>query len=99
MISVRAASWTCRLILLEKGPQCSGNSMSKFAGIHIGLMKLSHIDFRLTTHIVQLNLFQVCTRCNHCLVIFSIELLFRKKHFFPVNIDARIAHVSFFSPE
>ena len=67
--------------------------MSKFAGIHVGLMKLRHIDFRLTAQIVQLNLFHVCTTRNQCSVIFSSV----KGNFFPVDLDARIAHVFFFS--
>ena len=67
--------------------------MSKFAGIHVGFMKLRHIDLRLTAQIVEMNLFHVCTTRNQCSVIFSIELLFCKKQFFPVDIDAPTVHI------
>ena len=58
--------------------------MSKFAGIQVGLMQLRHIDVRLTVtaQIVELNLFHVCTTHSQCSVIFSTELLFRKKKIF-----------------
>ena len=58
--------------------------MSKFAGIHVGLMQLRHIDVRLTVtaQIVELNPFHVCTTHSQCSVIFSTELLFRKKQNF-----------------
>ena len=60
--------------------------MSKFAGIHVGLMALcnSDIDFRLTVtaQIVELNPFHVCTTHSQCSVIFSTELLFCKKQIF-----------------
>ena len=58
--------------------------MSTFAGIQVGLMQLCHINFRLTVtaQIVELNPFHVCTTHNQCSVIFSTELLFRKKQIF-----------------
>ena len=58
--------------------------MSKFAGIQVGLMQLRHIDVRLTVTalIVKLDPFHVCTTHSQCSVIFSTELLFRKKQIF-----------------
>ena len=67
---------------IGKGTQHSGNFKSKSDGIHVGVMKLRHIDFSLTAQIAELNLFHICTTHNQCSVIFSIELLFCKKQFF-----------------
>ena len=61
-------------------------------------MKLRHIDFRLTAQIVEL----ISSKfVQHIIDVQSYSLLsysFVKSNFFPVDIDARIAIVFFFSP-
>ena len=70
--------------------------MSKFAGIQVGLMQLRHVDVRLTVtaQIVELNPFHVCTTHSQCSVIFSTELLFRKKQiFFQLIAMVQLRHI------